>query len=196
MHQSYLRLVIEIGSKWCYLKPHVLLSIFFSCLTHIQYTHAHRQGNDWGPQYQAALFPHTDSQERTAEDAVTWARGELRARRRGDETSIVCDSDTDYDVASKLQVAPSVGASPVPSPVLDCFDEDNSRAGSNFIQVSSAVGDRGIAESVDGATRESPSVRTADGQKSTSEWWEGECIRTIVERRAERDFVVDIATEG
>lgn len=37
-----------------------------------------RQGNDWGPQYQAALFPHDESQKRSAERAIDWARNMLR----------------------------------------------------------------------------------------------------------------------
>lgn len=36
-----------------------------------------RQGNDWGPQYQAALFPHDEDQRRFAEEAMVWAREKL-----------------------------------------------------------------------------------------------------------------------
>lgn len=37
-----------------------------------------RQGNDWGPQYRAALFPHGDTQHRSADEAIEWARGHLQ----------------------------------------------------------------------------------------------------------------------
>lgn len=33
-----------------------------------------RQGNDWGPQYQAAIFPHGDSQKQCADRIIDWAR--------------------------------------------------------------------------------------------------------------------------
>lgn len=110
---------------------------------------------------------------------LTWASGELRALRRGDETSSIAgNSDTDYHGDSRA----------VPSPVQQ---EKNKRRTGCF------SGDRRLANSVDGAARESPSsVCTTDGQKSTSAWWEGECIRTIVKRRAEGDFVLDLATEA
>ncbi|CAM9669604.1 unnamed protein product [Ectocarpus sp. 4 AP-2014] len=36
-----------------------------------------RQGNDWGPQYQAAIFPHDESQKRSADRAIAWAQDVL-----------------------------------------------------------------------------------------------------------------------
>ena len=63
-----------------------------------------RQGNDWGPQYQAALFPHGDAQNLVANEALDWARDELRSL-----LSLTPSSENgggDGDDASSLQPLP------------------------------------------------------------------------------------------
>lgn len=57
-----------------------------------------RQGNDWGPQYQAALFPHDDSQKRMAERTIAWARAQLDCVRRDSKDEL---SDSTFTVAAR-----------------------------------------------------------------------------------------------
>ncbi|CAM9319817.1 unnamed protein product, partial [Ascophyllum nodosum] len=100
-----------------------------------------RQGNDWGPQYQAALFPHTDSQARAAEEALAWAREELCALRRGVDARLPREP---LDADDPAMAAAAASASRARPPFITAGDDSSSGSG----------GESGIDELIVEPTRE------------------------------------------
>lgn len=155
-----------------------------------------RQGNDWGPQYQAALFPHSGDQEHSAEGAISWAREQLKLAPAGKGGST--DNGSRYTsrnsgrkgntnhIGTTVQGAAAVDDGSQPGDALRTdgrtttpgFDvsivRDGTQTGKNSASTAHTE-NRGQ----DGG-EVSLEAEADSGQPPSVGWWEGGEIRTLV----------------
>lgn len=135
-----------------------------------------RQGNDWGPQYQAALFPHDRSQERSAQEALAWVRSNLIARRT-------------FGGASQRATTGKPGGTSAHD-----FSEIAPDATESHFSTT-AANSRGGVKETGGMLQATASSVFDEGEATVPVWWEGGEVRTVVIPTPESVFVPD-ATES
>lgn len=131
-----------------------------------------RQGNDWGPQYQAALFPHDRSQERSAHEAIASVRSKLIARRALGGSSRPATMGTPGGTSAHdfSEIAPDATESP---------------------SSATAANTRGGVKEAGGMLQATTSSVFDEGEATVPVWWEGGEVRTVVIPTPENVFVPD-----
>lgn len=138
-----------------------------------------RQGNDWGPQYQAAFFPHDGMQQSLAEDAIAWGQDQLRRALRKKHQKSLGMAGTDDTVRGQgAGVSAGLGGRPWEGARDSSEDGGHPERGdSTGVVVKPAA--ESVGEGSEGA--------------ASADWWEGEEIRTLVIPAPTDVFEADLA---
>lgn len=130
-----------------------------------------RQGNDWAPQYQAALFPHSRSQEISAQEAIASVRSKLVARALDSSSR---PATTEKQSASPAQDSPEIAP-----------DAAEPRS------LPKVVNTRGGVKETSRTLQAAASSFVGEGEATVPVWWEGDEVRTVVVPTPEGAFVPD-----